>query len=295
MNRLPSVIAGLVFAAAVAALVYWRTRELPAAPPVPVAEPAAPAPEPVAEAPSAPAIRHPIEAAPAAAQASGPLPLPADADRAFGDVLGQHFGHRNIASFLQLDGFARRVVATVDNLPRQHAAPRLWPMQPAPGRFTPEAGAAGETIGAANAKRYQPVVAFVTAVDPAAAAAVYVRFHPLFQQAYQELGYPRGYFNDRLVEVIDHLLATPEPAGAPAVRRVEVKGPVAPTRPWLQYEFTDPALASRSAGQKLLLRVSADQRRQLKAALRAFRAQIVQADPAALAAPAAPAASAPAR
>lgn len=27
----------------------------------------------------------------------------------------------------------------------------------------------------------------------------YVRLYPLFQKAYVELGYPNGYFNDRLI------------------------------------------------------------------------------------------------
>jgi len=40
--------------------------------------------------------------------------------------------------------------------------------------------------------------------------AVYVEYYPLFQQAYDDLGYPSAYFNDRLVEVIDHLLETPD-------------------------------------------------------------------------------------
>ena len=47
----------------------------------------------------------------------------------------------------------------------------------------------------------------------ARAVALYARLYPLFQQAYEELGYPGRYFNDRLVEVIDDLLATPEPTG----------------------------------------------------------------------------------
>ena len=55
-------------------------------------------------------------------------------------------------------------------------------------------------------------------VDTGRLAALYVRFYPLFQQAYRDLGYPNGYFNDRLVEVIDHLLVTPEIAGRSSSR-----------------------------------------------------------------------------
>ena len=75
--------------------------------------------------------------------------------------------------------------------------------------------------------------------DAAQVASVYKHFYPLFQQAYVDLGYPDGYFNDRLVEVIDHLLATPE-----------VAGPIKLTQPGVFYQYADPSIEERSAGQK---------------------------------------------
>ena len=68
----------------------------------------------------------------------------------------------------------------------------------------------------ADARRLQWVISNVRAlesIDSAKLVALYVRFYPLFQQAYAELGYPSRYFNDRLFEVIDHLLATPDVRG----------------------------------------------------------------------------------
>jgi len=90
-----------------------------------------------------------------------------------------------------------------------------------------------------------------------------VRFYPLFQQAYRELGYPDGYFNDRLVVVIDHLLATPD-----------VPQPVALRQPNVMYEYADPALESRSAGQKLLIRSGPANETAIKAKLREIRAAL---------------------
>ena len=66
----------------------------------------------------------------------------------------------------------------------------------------------------------------------------YRHFYPLFQQAYVDLGYPDGYFNDRLVEVIDHLLATPD-----------VAGPIKLTQPSVFYQYADPSIEERSAGR----------------------------------------------
>ena len=66
-----------------------------------------------------------------------------------------------------------------------------------------------DVINPDNSQRYVALVLLAESVDAAAVAAAYRRMYPLFQQAYEELGYPGRYFNDRLVEVIDHLLATP--------------------------------------------------------------------------------------
>jgi hypothetical protein len=82
----------------------------------------------------------------------------------------------------------------------------------------------------------------------------------LFQQAYRELGYPHGYFNDRLVVAIDDMLAAPD-----------VQGPVAVTRAGAHYHFADASWQSLSNGQKLMVRLGAADEAQLKARLRVIR------------------------
>jgi Protein of unknown function (DUF3014) len=147
-----------------------------------------------------------------------------------------------------------------------------------PGRFSVQAGDGGEQIAAANAARYDNFVALATSVDPKRAAAMYRRHYALFQRAYQELGYPDRYFNDRLVAVIDQMLATPDPPTPPTLRLIEVKGPVAAgaDRPWTRYEFTDPALEALPAGSKALLRMGPAHAQRVKAQLRALRAEIAR-------------------
>jgi len=268
------VVAGgvvvLVLALAAGGIYWWRQRAAvppPVALPPPVATAPLPAPAP---APSEPVIRHPIEAADAASAPAATL------DRA---ALVELLGNKAATTFLQFDGFVPRLVATVDNLARPHAAPRLWPVHPAAGRFAVERGATSEQIAAANAARYAPFVQFVEGVDSRRAVALYRRHYALFQQAWVDLGYPRGYFNDRLVEVIDHLLATPEVAAPIAVRLTEVKGPQPLTQPWLHYEFADPQLEALSSGQKMLLRMGPDHARRLKAKLAEIR-RLVASGPA---------------
>jgi hypothetical protein len=279
---------GAIVAAAVAIVLmlgggwYWWQRQQPPAVPLPTAAEAppvatAPAPAPT---PTAPAIEHPIGDAPAAAAASAPPPLTLDnADPVLRSALIDLLGSPAVSSLLQTDDFARRVVATVDGLGRAHAAPRLWPVAPTGGRFALQGEPSAAQIAPANAARYDAFVTLATSIDAKRAAALYRRFYPLFQRAYQELGYPNAYFNDRLVAVIDQMLATPQPATPPTLRLTEVKGPIAPgagDRPWTRYEFADPALEALPAGSKMLLRMGPQHAERLKTQLRALRAEIAR-------------------
>ena len=250
---------------------YWSQRAEPppsrptvVSPPPP--ESPAPAPQVAASGP-----QNPVDAL---AEPDAVLPALAEADAAVTSALTELLGAKRVASFLNVDGFVRRAVATVDNLPRPQAASRMWPVQPSPERFVAQGTGEQQVIGAGNAARYAAFTGFVEAVDAERAATVYARLYPLFQQAYEELGYPGRYFNDRLVAVIDHLLAAPEPAGPIAVRLTEVRGEFADTRPWTRYEFADPALESLSSGQKMMVRVGLSNEKRLKAKLRTFRAQV---------------------
>ncbi|MGV3498594.1 MAG: DUF3014 domain-containing protein [Hydrogenophaga sp.] len=248
----------------------------PASAPVPpAAVPATPLPS--APAPAAPAIEHPVEPSTDTAVAQ-PMPALAEADAYVRDALVGLLGRDAVLTWLLTEGFVRRAVATVDNLPRELAPVMVWPIKPTPQRFTTLRSADGtsETIHPDNAARYTPFVRFVEAVDSAQAVALYRRLYPLFQQAYEELGFPGRYFNDRLVQVLDHLIATPVQPGPLAVKLVEVKGPVPSTRPWVRYEFTDPALESLSAGQKMLLRMGADNHQRLRAKLVDLRARVAR-------------------
>jgi hypothetical protein len=119
-------------------------------------------------------------------------------------------------------------------------------------------------------------VGLIESMDTAQAVKLYRSHYPLFQKAYEELGFPGRYFNDRLVQVIDHLIDTPVPEKAPAVQLVEVKGTVPSLRPWVRYEFADPALQSMSAGRKILVRVGPDNQRRLQSKLADIRQQLVK-------------------
>jgi hypothetical protein len=164
--------------------------------------------------------------------------------------LSQLFQGEGPLTLLLRDHLIQRLVTQVDNLDKPSVPPTALAARPLPGSLQVEPGEGGERIAASNAARYAPYVQAFTALDPAATATAYKRFYPLIQQAYVDLGRPEGYFNDRLVAVIDHLLDTPELAQSPLVQRDE-RG---------RYRFVDPTLQSRSIGQKALLRMDAPRR-----------------------------------
>ena len=285
-SRIPAWVWAVIVLALVAVAGYYGWRHLqsvpaPAEAPV-VAAPAAEAPPPApAAADVPPAVEHPIDAPEPTDKAQGDkeaLPALADAGPYVKKLLERLVGSKNALTYLQLDRFVAHAVATVDNLARAQAPVAVWPVNPTPQRFSTLRNSTDgtETIHPDNSRRYQPLVSLIESVDTAQAVGLYRSLYPLFQQAYEELGFPGRYFNDRLVQVMDHLIDTPVPAQPPAVQLVEVKGSVPSLRPWVRYEFVDPQLQSLSAGRKILLRVGADNQRRLQAKLADIRRQLVK-------------------
>jgi len=174
------------------------------------------------------------------------------------------FGAKAVTQFLVPENIVRHIVVTVDNLPRRKVAIELRPIKPTPGTTATASQGDITTIASANFERYAPFIKVVQNTDTKTLTSVYFRLYPLFQQSYEDLGYPGQYFNDRLVEVIDDMLKTPD-----------VQGPIQLTQPRVFYEYADPKLESLSAGQKLLLRMGPANEAIMKAKLREFRRMIV--------------------
>jgi hypothetical protein len=230
---------------------------------VPVVPVATEAPRPPAVAPQAatePAVRNPIPES----GDTKPLPPLKASDPDVRESLVGVFGAQAISQFLVPENVVRHIVVTVDNLPRKKVAIELRPVKPTPGTTGTTTQGEITTMAAANFERYAPLIKVVQSTDTKTLASVYFRLYPLFQQSYEDLGYPGQYFNDRLVEVIDDMLKTPD-----------VQGPIQLTQPRVFYEYADPKLESLSSGQKLLLRMGPANEAAMKAKLREFRKVIV--------------------
>ena len=193
------------------------------------------------------------------------IPLP-PLDQSDPDAQGgltELFGQAAIAQFLVPERIVRNIVVTIDNAPRQQMALNQRPIKPTAGDFVTAGPEEAIVLAPENYGRYAPFIAVVRAMDAKTLVALYRGLQPLFQQAYEELGHPNGVFNTRLIEVIDHLLTTPE---APAEIRL--------VQPSVLYRYADERLEKLSAGQKLLLRMGPENAAVIKGKLRDIRAEL---------------------
>ena len=237
-----------------AALYFGYRQKEPAPEPQAQTEPEAVTPE--------PAIQHPLETP---AEPEQPLPALEESDAPLEESLIRAFGSA-VEQYLVPKNIIRHTVVTIDNLPRKKTAVQMWPLKPMSGELMVNSDTV-ITLDEKNFARYAPLVGSLEKADTAQLASLYRRYYPLFQQSYVELGYPDGYFNDRLVEVIDHLLETPD-----------VRGPIELTQPGMFYEYADPSLEGRSAGQKLLIRMGPENAATIKRKLLELREEIAKTE-----------------
>ena len=254
----------LAVGAAVVLWYFWTTADQPA----PVADTIDPVPvEVLPELPRYP--MPPLTELQQKTRQLTPLPSLDDGDAYFKLSLAQVFGN-DIGELLVEKSLIEKFVTSMDNLPRSHISQRIRPIGPVSGRFEVDVVDSnhGYILSARNYSRFDALVGLFASADADELFDTYQRFYPLLQEAFVRLGYPKGYLNDRVVEVIDHLLDTPT-----------IEGPIRLDRPHVLYTFSDPALEALSSGQKMLLRMGSDHAARVKQALRSFRTLIVEPQP----------------
>ena len=260
-NRLaPLIGVVLLLAAGAGGWYFWQQSKQSETPAIVVAPDV---PKTVAD-PTAPQYPPPTPPAAEVAEAK-PLPALDESDPSARDVLLDLIGSETMQKLFSTQELVRHVVVTVDNLPRKTVAVRLNPLKPASGEFQVGGNEQGRTISQDNASRYAPYVKLAEQIDAKKLVSSYGRMYPLFQKAYEDLGYPKGFFNDRLIAVIDHLLGAPE-----------VKGPIAVVSPHVQYQFADPELEAQSAGRKFMVRIGPENSAVVKAKLREIRRELTR-------------------
>lgn len=225
--------------------------------------PSAPADMPPPVAITEPEIRYPV-----LEKVEKPLPPLHRSDSEALAALADVFGKKAVKQFFLPQEVIRRFVVTIDSLPREVISAQLQPTTPVGGQLRTAGKGDTLTMAQTNFDRYTPYIRLAEKMDADKFAAVYTRLYPLLQQAYRDMGYPKGYFNDRFVEVIDHMLKAPRH-----------EGPIALVQPHVFYKFADPELQSLSAGHKLMLRIGDENAARVKKKLHEIRSELVNLAP----------------
>ena len=197
------------------------------------------------------------------------LPLPQrlpevdESDESIDQALTHLFKGQPLYKLLYIDFFIQKIVATIDNLPGRQLPRIHMPIKAPGGPFAVSGSTDNLTISPSNATRYLPYIELLESLDVDQSILLYVHFYPLFQQAYEQLGYQNAYFNDRLVFVLDHLLEVPD-----------VNDQQRLIQPSVLYQFADPLLEQRSCGQKILLRSGRENRNRVLAVLKQYRQRL---------------------
>jgi len=162
----------------------------------------------------------------------------------------------------------RRFVTTVANLGDNKVPRRHLPVRSAQGGLAVKRTVDGRlVVDEANFRRYTPYVELLEAVDVDQLAKVHEHLSPLFDQAYRDLGFPKGRFDGSLLSAIDRVLAAPEQTEALVVKRLSAN-----------YVFADKSLEALPEIDKLMLRMGPENARRIKARLSALRAQLETKD-----------------
>ncbi len=262
------------------ALVAWyllSVRQAPEQaelPPQPIAvEEEAPPPAPQPEV-AKPADARPPAPPPEPVEEEPPLPPLEDSDPLAIETMSGLVGEAPVQQFMAHENVVSRLVATLDALSARQVPASIKAVEGPGGEFQATAdenpatvirNEAGDPIpqyvlDPVNYRRYTPYVDALEAVSTEQLVIAYRDYQPLFDEAFRQLGYPEGDFEQRLRVVIDELLATPE-----------VSDPVRLIKPEAYYLYADKGLESLTAGQKTLLRMGPENAARVKAKLAEIR------------------------
>ena len=181
------------------------------------------------------------------------------------------FSHPRIAAWLAHEALIHRFAAAVADIANGlDPRPNLRFLAP-DGDFRVRQSGGHTFIDPASYQRYDLLTATFVSFDPDDAARLYRQLHPLFEQAYRDLGVPQPDFDQAMASAIERLLAVPIPNGPiQVVPRADGTG----------FAFADPALERQSDAAKQLLRLGPDNARRIQAKLRQLASALrLPADP----------------
>ena len=194
---------------------------------------------------------------------------PADAsEAAVNKELARNWPLAQLRKYFNLQEQARRLVITVDNLPREHVPSQLRITRGVPELLRVQKDGETITLDPSNYERYDRIISYVEKMDARKIGRLYAKFYPLLQRTYEETGFPEERFHDRVLAALDDMMDAPRPTG-----------PIRLVQPKVLYRFEDDHLENLSAGQKIMIRVGPDNAARLRKVLARVRAAIAAHDP----------------
>ena len=207
---------------------------------------AEPAPPPSANMTGVPADEESVGATEELVEELDPIDLPIlDAsDTLVRELISTLSAHPTLAAWIATDDLVRTFVVAVDNMsegdtPAQHLKV-LAPRDP----FRVGGGASRMVIDPRSYARYDLIVDAFDSLDVVGTAELYQQLEPLMDEAYRDLGYPDGTFDDAMARAIEYLVRTPV-----------VDGEIALVSHTVAYEFADETLETLSPVQRQALRM----------------------------------------
>ena len=194
---------------------------------------------------------------------------PADVgEAAVNKELARNWPLAQLRKYFNLQEQARRLVITVDNLPREHVPSQLRVTRGVPELLRVKKEGETITLDPSNYERYDRIIGYVEKMDARKIGRLYAKFYPLLQRTYEETGFPEERFHDRVLAALDDMMDAPRPTG-----------PIRLVQPKVLYRFEDDHLESLSAGQKIMIRVGPENAARLRKVLARVRAAIAAHDP----------------
>jgi len=209
-------------------------------------------------------VTNPKYPVPSPAPSEKPVPKIEESDSNIQKETSEFFGNAKLEDVLIFQNFIRNFVVTIENATGKKIPVAKSPVKTAPGKFAVFKSGEDYVLSAKNFKRYRIYMELVQRANLKNIVAYYRRVYPLFQSAYQELG-TQGYFNDKVIEVIDQILSVPD-----------AKDPIHLKKVNLEYQFADQKLESLSAVQKILLRMGPKNADLLKAKFKELRQLLIE-------------------
>jgi hypothetical protein len=229
-----------------------------------------PAPPPAAvQAPQPTRVANDVVLAPEQPENIAVPPLD-ETDPLVRELVGRLSSHPKIAAWLATPGLVRNVAVVTVNIADGHTPAKQLTVLAPGSPFEASADAGKATILPSTYARYDAYGDAANSLDAHGTARLYATLKPRLDEAYRELGYPTGSFDDAVKRAFVELLKVPV-----------VDGPIELNRSSVTYTYADSRLESLSAAQKQLLRMGPRNVRLIQAKLREI-APLIGIDPSAL-------------